>query len=233
MSEAWSGTGDRTAENEVRDAEAALKRLGYARVSPALPEAPGGPELWVQESGIPRRTFPVFVEAGKLPATKRWDQYLEASAPGRAIAVVESDTAAEAAWRQSRADPRGGLERELAILVVSRRPGGPTAHWHAGVVDRRDLLRLSTGIVVGLFRRAASSPGSGEVDFEELLVILKRRFGIDVNRTLGVRSDADALFIMYQLALKEAYAPGDPSANLHTVIFRPNGPGSRLPWFAG
>ena len=91
---------------------------------------------------------------------------------------------------------------------------------------------MGTGVVVGMFRRAQDSEGASPVDFEEMLGILKTRFGIDVHRSLGVSSDEDALFLLYQLALRDSYAPGDPGANLHLLVLKPTGPAARLPWFA-
>ena len=84
---------------------------------------------------------------------------------------------------------------------------------------------------MGLFRRAQDE-GSGQIDFSEILTILRRRFGVDPHRSLGVASDEDALFLLYQLALRDAYAPGDPGANLHLIVAKPGGPAGRLPWFA-
>ena len=95
------------------------------------------------------------------------------------------------------------------------------------------MLRIATGVVVGLFRRAQAAEGSNQVDFEELLTLLKGRFGIDVNRSLGVQSDEDALYLLYQLATRDSYAPGDPGSSLHLLVLKPTGPAARLPWFAG
>jgi photosystem II stability/assembly factor-like uncharacterized protein len=32
---------------------------------------------------------------------------------------------------------------------------------------------------------------------------------------------------------RDAYAPGDPGANLHLLVLKPSGPAARLPWFSG
>ncbi len=219
-----------------RTAEAALKRLGYARIPPVSRDLPGAPEFWVQESGVPRRTFPVFVEergaAGSLARLTAWaaGTATARTVPPRAIVVVPSDGAADEAWRTLRRDT--GVDPELAILVVPpRAEADRAAHWHAGTLPPRDILRLATGIVVGLFRQAQAD-GSSQIDFTELLGMLRQRFGVDVHRSLGVASDEDALFLLYQLAVRDAYAPGDPGANLHLLVVKPAGPAARLPWFA-
>jgi hypothetical protein len=146
---------------------------------------------------------------------------------------VPNDSAAEAAWARIVRAPGATIENEVSILVL---PSGPRSeappHFHLRVVTHRELLRFATGVVVGLFRRAQQSEGAQPVDFEEMLTLLKTRFGLDVHRSLGVHSDEDALFLLYQLALKDSYAPGDPGANLHLLVLKPTGPAARLPWFA-
>ncbi len=221
----------------LRLAEAALARLGFARIPPLLPSPTDAPEFWVQESGVPRRAFPVFVESGEAPTGTprpvRWvaDAARRASAPPRAIAVVPSDTAARAVWEGGRAGPAGPIDAELAVLVVPESSGG-AAHWHRGRLPPRTLLRLATGVAVGLFRQAQSSEGSSQVDFSEMLEILKSRFQVDVAGSLGVRTDEEALFMLYQLAQRHSYAPGDAGSELYTVALRPFGPGPRVPWYA-
>jgi len=120
----------------------------------------------------------------------------------------------------------------LRILVLGAE-GSAHPHWHSIVVDRDTLLRLSTGVVVGMFRRAFASAGQSPVDFSELLEILRERFHLDVQRSLGVTTDEDALFLLYQLAQRDSYAPGDAASNLHSLVLKPTGPAARLPWFAG
>jgi hypothetical protein len=214
--------------NRIRHAEAALRRLGFARVVVPAADSPVSPQFWVQEAGVPRRRFPVFVDAALVPPARR------AGAPPdarRAIVVVASDQAAAAAWDRARSDAQVPFDSELSILVV---PPGPAAdgepHFHAGTLQRREILRLATGIVVGLFRRAES--GEGQVDFTEMLRLMRRRFSVDVHRSLGVEDDEDALFILYQLAQRFSWAPGDGGANLHGLVLKPTGPAARLPWFA-
>ncbi len=147
--------------------------------------------------------------------------------------------------RPDRRDGRGGV---ATVLPVGRRfgdrprgldPRRPPAerpedppHFHLRVAEPREVLAISTGIVAGLFHRAAAGDGGSPVDFEELLALLTTRFGIDVHRSLGVGSDEDALFILYQLASRDSYAPGDSGANLHLLVLKPTGPAARLPWFA-
>lgn len=219
----------------LRTAEAALAKLGFARIPPVLRTAPN-PEFWVQEAGVPRRAFPVFVEAGgapsELPRPARWVSSAAGTptAPPRAIVVVPSDAAAQAAWESGRGVSGGPIESELAVLVVPQPEG--TAHWHRGIVAPRTLLRLATGVAVGLFRQAQAEEGSAQVDFSEMLEILKSRFQIDVAGSLGVKTDEESLYVLYQLAVRDSYAPGDPGAELFAMVLRPFGPGPRVPWFA-
>ncbi|MGI0054758.1 MAG: hypothetical protein ACREB9_01460 [Thermoplasmata archaeon] len=228
-----------SAAEPSRSAELALRRLGFSRVVHADRDAGVEPAFWVQEPGVPRRLFPVFIEAGSAstPAETvgRWIDHAQATTSDRrAIVVVPNDGAAEEAWKRYGAKGGRGPETDLAILVVPPVVGRSesTAHWHARIVSREEVLRLSTGIVVGMFRRAQAEGGSAQLDFEELLGTMRSRFGVDVHRSLGVKSDEDALYLIYQLALKHAYAPGDPGSNLHLLVLKPTGPGARLPWFA-
>lgn len=221
----------------LRAAETVLKRLGYSRV-PGRPAVALEPAFWVQESGVPRRTFPVFVPHG-TPATvaQGIDRWVEGVASDRATArraifVVPTDDAADVAWDRLAHVPGSAIDHEVSILVVppTERAAEPP-HFHLRPAAPREVLRISTGIVAGLFRRAQSGEGTGQIDFEEMLTLLRGRFGIDVHRSLGVQSDEDALFILYQLALRDGYAPGDPGANLHLLVLKPSGPAARLPWF--
>jgi hypothetical protein len=229
-----------TANSErVRDAETALRRLGYAKIPPVVRDAPVEPEFWVQEAGVPRRTYPVFLGEGNTRrALDRLDAWVQEAkspraSPRRAIVVVGSDRAAEEAWARVRRVSAGVLEPEFSFLVLpSASTSEASAHWHAVVVEPRELLRLTTGVVVGLFARAQAQEGSSQIDFEEMLEILRTRFRIDVRASLGVESDEDALFMLYHLALRDSYAPGDPGANLHMLVLKPTGPAARLPWFA-
>ncbi len=222
--------------DRARDAENVLKRLGYARVAPARREPAAEPSFWVQESGVPRRTFPVYVPAardGVDEGIDRWMQGAQSSAQGRrAIFVVANDAAADAAWARLARAPGSTIDHEVSILVVPPEGRTPSPHFALRVVPPKEVLRVATGVVVGMFRRAQASEGASPVDFEEMLVHLKGRFGIDVPRSLGVQSDEDALFLLYQLALRDSYAPGDPGANLHLLVLKPTGPAARLPWFA-
>jgi len=220
-----------------RDAESTLKRLGFARIAPHRAEPGLEPNFWVQEAGVPRRTFPVYVP--RIPsesADDRLDRWVEGAradrvAYRRAIFVVPNDDAADAAWARIARTPGASIDREVSILVVPPAADEP-GHFHLRLASPRELLTLATGVVVGLFRRAQASEGSAQIDFEELLVLLQQRFGIDVHRSLGVKSDEDALFLLYQLAQRDSYAPGDPGANLHLLVLKPTGPSARLPWFA-
>jgi len=225
------------AGEHARDAENVLKRMGYSRVVPTRREPTTEASFWVQESGVPRRTFPVYVPGarGEVDAgIDRWVEVVRGTPHSRrAIFVVPNDTAAEAAWARLSRAPGSTIDHEVSILVVPNESrADPPPHFHLRSVPPKEVLRIATGIVVGLFRRAQSSDGSTPVDFEEMLVHLKHRFGIDVQRSLGVGSDEDALFLLYQLALRDSYAPGDPGANLHLLVLKPTGPAARLPWFA-
>ncbi len=227
-----------SATDRARDAETVLRKLGYARV-PAQRRAEVDPSFWVQESGVPRRTFPVFVpdegERAVAGPIDRWASALrgEGATARRAIFVVPTDAAGDAAWARLREVAGLPIDTEVSVLVVppaGRSDGAP--HFSLRVADPREILRIATGVVVGLFRRAQASEGSSQVDFEEMLALLKGRFGLDLPRSLGVRTDEDALFLLYQLAQRDAYAPGDPGANLHLLVLKPTGPAARLPWFA-
>lgn len=223
---------DSPSPDQVRHAEAALKKLGFSRVDPGN-GVMGKPDLWVQESGVPRRRFPVFLGDAAKALTPS-DRVVASGADARrGIVVVADSRAAEEAWQRTRRGPAGAFDSEFSILVLPERSGAAASpYWHTGRLDRRDLLRLSTGIVVGLFRRAEGPDGGSPIDFAELLSLLKRRFGVDVTGTLGVSDDEDALFLLYQMAQRFSWAPGDGGASLHTLVLKPTGPAARLPWFA-
>jgi hypothetical protein len=228
---------ERNPQDRVREAESTLRRLGYSRIEPQRREASTLPAFWVQEAGVPRRTYPVFVPTNtEAPGAGPWGPIAARSTAkgtaSRAIVVVGTDRAAEAAWNHIASAGGAEIDSEVRILVLGA-GSRETAHWHAIVVDRRTLLRLSTGVVVGMFRRAFASGGQNPVDFSELLEVLGERFHIDVKRSLGVTTDEDALFLLYQLAQRDSYAPGDAASNLHALVLRPTGPAARLPWFAG
>ena len=221
-----------------RAAESILKKLGYSRVPARHRSPPTEPSFWVQEAGVPRRTFPVYVPPSDRAPTdgvERWVAGVsrERGASSRAIFVVPTDDAAEAAWARLTRTSGTTIDHEVSILVVpSTGRAAEPAHFHLRQAEPHEILHVATGIVVGLFRRAQSSEGSSQVDFEELLQLLRGRFGIDVQRSLRVSSDEDALFVLYQLAARHAYVPGDPGSNLHVLVLKPTGPAARLPWFA-
>ncbi|HXW67771.1 MAG TPA: hypothetical protein VEL82_07865 [Thermoplasmata archaeon] len=234
-------TEPRSSESDrLRAAENVLKRLGFSRVPPARREGEGGAAFWVQEAGVPRRTFPVFVPLASPASDDRIEEWASAASGAhglgrRAIFVVPSDRAADEAWARLSRRPGTTIDNEVSVLVVPTGVRAPpeAGHFHLRIAEPREILALATGIVVGLFRRARASDEPGQVDFEELLALLKARFGVDVHRSLGVKSDEDALYLLYQLALRDAYAPGDPGTNLHLLVLKPTGPAARLPWFAG
>ena len=223
-----------------RGAETVLRRLGYARVEPGHRAREPGASFWVQEAGVPRRTFPVFVpgreRASLAEGISRWlERVSGAPSPARrAIFVAPSDAAAEEAWERLSGTGGPTVEHDVSILVVPPEPASDrAAHFALRRTSPRELLRLATGVVVGLFRRAREDDAGGSIDFSEMLQLLRGRFGVDVHRSLGVRSDEDALFVLYQLAQRESYAPGDAGANVHLLVLKPTGPAARVPWFAG
>jgi hypothetical protein len=226
-------------DDRSRDAETALRRLGYARIEPTRQPREPGASFWVQESGVPRRTFPVFVPARERSSLAEGiDRWLERagggpSPPRRAIFVAPSDAAAEEAWDRLAQTGRATMEHDVSILVVPPEPASErVGHFALRRVGVQELLRVVTGVVVGLFRHAREDEGSGAIDFAEMLQLLRARFGIDVHRSLGVRSDEDALYVLYQLAQRDTYAPGDTGASLHLLVLKPTGPAARVPWFA-
>ncbi len=225
-------------DGRQRDAESVLRRMGYARVEPGRRPREPGASFWVQESGVPRRTYPVFVprpaRSSLTEGIDRWLAHAPAEAPRRAIFVAPSDAAAEEAWERLSRTGRAPTEHDVSILVVPPEPEAErSAHFALRRADPRELLRIATGVVVGLFRRSRDEDGAGAIDFGEMLQALRGRFGLDVHRSLGVRSDEDALFVLYQLAQRDTYAPGDAGSNLHLLVLKPTGPAARVPWFAG
>ncbi len=209
----------------ARTAESALRRLGFSRI-PAEGRGADLSDFWVEYPGAPRRRYAVFV-----------DEFRPAGRPGRdrppAILVVPDEERAREAWESIRRPGGSPVEPDVSILVLSRGRSGPSdPHWHAGVVDRKTLPSVATGVIVGLFRRSAGSGEGPQIDFEEMLRILRTRFHIDLPATLGTESTEDSLWMMYQLALRYAYAPGDSASGLHALVLKPTGPAARLPWFA-
>ncbi len=222
-----------------RDAESVLKRFGYAKVARDRASAEPEASFWVQEAGVPRRTYPVFLPPTERPSPADGiDRWLARTvtgkvAPRRAIFVVPSDAAAEEAWARLARAGSAPVEHDVSILVVpAAAASARDAHFALRQLRPTELLRLATGVVVGLFRKARDEEGNGSIDFAEMLQLLRRRFGVDVHRSLGVTSDEDALFLLYQLAQRDTYAPGDAGSNLHLLVLKPTGPAARLPWFA-
>jgi hypothetical protein len=225
-------------EELVQEAEAALRELGFAKARPANHRPSPAPSFWVESPRTRRRSIPVYVDrAGAVvpgvmpPADATPEADVEAVPP---ILVVPTDAAAESAW--SLVPKSRGLPAPTKIrILVLRGPKGAarSPHWHLVAVPPREVLRLATGIVVGMYRRAFSGSGPGDIDFGELLGTLRQEYHIDVQRSLGVQSDEDALFILYHLALRDSFAPGNIAGNLHSIVANPTGPASRIPWFAG
>ena len=150
------------------------------------------------------------------------------------ILVVPTDAAAESAWGLVPKTTALPAPSQIRILVLRGPKGtGRSPHWHLAAVSPREVLRLATGIVVGMYRRAFSGSGPGDIDFSALLGTLRDEYHLDVQRSLGVQSDEDALFVLYHLALRDTFAPGNIAGNLHSIVANPTGPASRIPWFAG
>jgi hypothetical protein len=154
--------------------------------------------------------------------------------------VVASDETAELAGQRLLASPPVPLPEVAArtrILVNPPRSGEPVSppHWHRLRLPPKTVLLLATGTLVGLAERAQSAAQGGEgipLDIEGMFEGLRHTFNIDVEASLGVAREEDAMFLLYQLALRETYAPGDQGASLHELVNDPKGPAARLPWFA-
>ncbi|MCI4322907.1 MAG: hypothetical protein L3K03_02615 [Thermoplasmata archaeon] len=205
-------------------AESALRRLGYAPVPGTGEVSPAVPSFWVQEPGARKRRLRVYADG--------WDAFDRdgAISDPPAIVVVPTEQAADQAWEKLYRSPKARLDPDISILVVpTAGRKEPDPHWHAGPVDRQDLLKLATGVLVGLVRRVQNSPG---LDFHQMLEVMRTTFHVDVERSLSVEGDEAVLWMMYQIALRYAYAPGDAASNLHLITLKPTGPGARLPWFA-
>lgn len=209
----------------TRAAESALRRMGFSRISV---DVRGGDQsdFWVESPGAPRRRYAVFV-----------DEFKSGGRPGPeghpAILVVPDEERARAAWTAIRQPGRSAVDPDVSILVLAPSPAGAAEpHWHAGIIERRQLPWIATGVIVGLFRRSTRSGEGAQIDFEEMLRVLRTRFHIDLAATLGTQSTEDSLWVMYQLALRYSYAPGDGASTLHTLVLKPTGPSARLPWFA-
>jgi hypothetical protein len=222
----------------VREAEDALRELGFPKARSVDPRPTPAPAFWVENPRTRRRSIPVYVDrAGAAlpgamwPANAAPDPDSEVTPP---ILVVPTDAAAESAWSLVPKTRGSSSPTELRILVLRDPKGTARApHWHLLRVPPREVLRIATGIVVGMYRRAFAGAGAGDIDFAELLITLRQEYHIDVQRSLGVQSDEDALFILYHLALRDTFAPGNISGNLHSIVANPTGPASRIPWFAG
>ncbi|MGC2289846.1 MAG: hypothetical protein WA688_08335 [Thermoplasmata archaeon] len=227
-----------TDEELVREAEAALRDLGFPKARSSGRRPNPAPSFWVENPRTRRRSIPVYVDrAGAVlpsvmpPTGVTPDADTELTPP---ILVVPTDAAAESAWSLV-PKTRGLLAPTKLRILVLRDPKGVARapHWHLVTVPPREVLRVATGVVVGMYRRAFSGSGPGDIDFGELLGTLRQEYHIDVPRSLGVQSDEDALFILYHLALRDTFAPGNIAGNLHSIVANPTGPASRIPWFAG
>lgn len=238
MATSTSGSPHSPDEELVREAEAALRELGFPRARTAGPHPSFPPSFWVENRGSGRRSIPVYVDrAGSVtPRALSGPEPipdLESDVPA-SILVVPTDAAAESAWGLVPQNRGSSAPWKLRILVLRGPKGtGRAPHWHLAAVSPREVLRLATGIVVGMYRRAFSGAGPSDIDFGELLAVLRNGYQIDVQRSLGVQSDEDALFVLYHLALRDSFAPGNIAGSIHSIVANPTGPASRIPWFAG
>jgi hypothetical protein len=229
-----------TAPVPVREAETILRKLGFSRAVPDRRRHRVEPTFWVAESGSPTKLQPVFVtpteDAPADSGLEAWLRHLRTLRPPlpEGILVVPSDRLAETAIARLREGGDASLPGAPPILVVPAEPRGPsTPHWYLRTVAREEVLRVATGVVVGLFRQAQRSEEPTSIDFEEMLFLLRRRFAIDVPRSLGVSNEEEALFLLYQLAVRDTWAPNDGGSNLHLLVLKASGPAARLPWFSG
>ncbi|MHB1435315.1 MAG: hypothetical protein ACYCPN_05315 [Thermoplasmata archaeon] len=223
----------------IREAESVLRKLGFSRAAPDRRRRRVEPTFWVAETRTPTRVQPVFVTPAKGAPTdaglEAWITHVRSLRPSlpEGILVVPSDRLAETAIARLTETGEAPHPGAPPILVVPDEPKGTGApHWYLRTVARREVLRVATGVVVGLFRRSMASEESTPVDFEEMLDHLRRRFAIDVPRSLGVSNDEESLFLLYQMALRDSWAPNDGGANLHLLVLKATGPAARLPWFA-
>lgn len=237
-------------EGSLQELLQTLVRMGFSWVQD-LPTPRAHADLWVRPPGKSASAYPVFVEprsptsadARADELVSRWSDGFRVGAPGAggsSILVVESDASAELAGRKlldSAPTPQSLTVSRTRILVHPRKKGVPEVappHWHRMRLPPRTLLILATGTLVGLAQR---TQGSGEasgvpIDVEGMMRALRRTFLVDIEGSLGVQREEDAMFLLYQLALKETYAPGDQGASLHELVNDPKGPAARLPWFA-
>jgi hypothetical protein len=211
-----------------------------------------GVDLWVRQDRRKSRLFPVIVssdpaylwgkEQGRsgqaLPPSVRKALQREA------IVVVPDDEVAERLLQRFQTlDPSTSQEtsERPRILVVppAESPGRPP-HWHRRIALPRELLRVATGILVGMLQEeseASSTDAAGDggpsLDFGRMLQLMEDEFHIDVLRSTGASSPPEALGILYQVALRYGYAPGDAGTQLHTLVLKPDNPLSHIPWFAG
>ncbi len=229
-------TSSSASDGRVRAAETVLRRLGFSRARSVRGDSAARAAFWVEPPGD-RGPRPVYLVSGdsadESTPKERWLPGIRSVRARRGIWVVPTDRVAEAVSAELRAQARPGDDEPPSILVVPPEPpAGESPHWYLASVSRSELLRLATGVVVGLFRRAQRDGGGNAVDFGEMLELLRRKFGVDPAASLGVDDDESALFLLYQLALRDTWAPGDGGANLHLLVLKPTGPAARLPWFA-
>lgn len=251
-----SGAPIRTPEEERQALLQILQKMGFSLTRSEAHGAAGEAEadLWVRPPGTKSLVAPVFVEASSPGSPEaraerlvsRWTHGLRTTAPRiprASILIVTSDQSAEIAGQRLVATSPVPLPETVSrtrILVNPSREAEPEAspHWHRLRLPPRVVLMLATGTLLALAERAEKAQtagdegGGGVIDVEGMFRELRRTFNVDVEGSLGVTREEDAMFLLYQLALRETYAPGDQGASLHELVNDPKGPAARLPWFA-
>jgi len=228
-----------------------LEGMGY-RPEPSgagrpVPEA----DFWVRAPGYPGRPLPVFSSLkdrttppeGPSALLARWSRSLRSAQdapPWGSILVVDGDEDARRVVEgltQGTSPPDRFARFFVRILVRSFGPSGDRRshwRWERHRVSGPELLTLATGTLLGLAQRSRAE-GSEEgftVDLPGMVRELKGTLLVDLEGSLGVESTEDALFLLYQLAQRHGYAPGDQGGSLHELIGQPQSPAARLPWFS-
>lgn len=223
-----------------------LLKMGYPPVASVASGARREVDLWVVREGgsvqlpvyiSPASTGP-RVEEEAAALIRRWSEGNRTAevALTPSILVVSNDMAASAAARnlfETSPISAPATTTTAAILVVPPEEGRP--HWHRYILPPRQVLTLATGTILGLTLRQGSINPEGEggpnLDFAAMLHHLKFTLHVDVEGSLGVTSEEDALFMLYQLAIRYGYAPGDHGSSLHMLTLKPSSPASRVPFY--
>ncbi len=228
-----------------------LEGMGFRPESPRAGRPAAEADFWVRAPGTPGRKLPVFsslkdratAPEGPAALLARWSRGLRsagAPTPWGSILVVDGDEAARHVVEGLTEGPApvDRFERFFVRILV-RSPGSPEdsrAHWRweHHKVRGAELLTLATGTLLGLAQRSRAEGGEEglTVDLPGMVRELKGTLLVDLEGSLGVESTEDALFLLYQLAQRHGYAPGDQGGSLHELIAQPQSPAARLPWFS-